>query len=63
MRRYALGINILLIFVRSDSYKNQSFISKFEFIKKEKNLYYKLDELIYILFISNLESFIILIYN
>ena len=44
MKRYALGINILLIFVRSDSYKNQRSIIKFEFIKKEKNLYYKLDD-------------------
>ena len=49
IQRYAWRFNGTVIFVPSDSFKNQSFINKSEFIKKEKNLYYKLDELIRIL--------------
>ena len=49
MQRYAWGLNGTVIFVPSDSYKNQSFINKSDFIKEEKSLYFKLDELINIL--------------
>lgn len=49
IQRYAWEFNGTVIFVPSDSYKNQSFINKYEFINEQKNLYYKLDELITIL--------------